>query len=208
MPKRELHALLAQSQSAMQSLTSFHMDSEAQVAAGDTLLTVASTSQIEMPDTVYTSTDAAGTEVESLQLGDKSYYRTPDTGGWTLVAADSPTIARIANPLAELQIANLKGDLQQLRDGRFDGVRCYRFALSLDLNDFMIRTGYDLEDLMLTDVNPLGVDLKKEIWIGQDNLLLRLSLTELNFTYKGQPFDMAITNHLHSFDRTVDIPTP
>ncbi len=61
---------------------------------------------------------------------------------------------------------------------------------------------------MLTDVNPLGVDLKREIWIGQDDLLLRLSLTELNFTYEGQPFDMAITNHLHSFDQTVDIPTP
>ncbi len=62
------------------------MDSEAQVTAGDTLLTVASTSLIEMPDTVYTSTDAAGTQVESLQLGNKSYYRTTDTSGWTLAS--------------------------------------------------------------------------------------------------------------------------
>jgi hypothetical protein len=208
MPKQELHALLTDSRSAMQALATFHMDSEAQVTAGDTVLAVASTSQIEMPDTVYTSTDAAGTKVESLQLGDDSYFRTADSGSWMSVSADSPVIPRIANPLAELQIANLEADLQQLKDMRLDGVLCYRFALTLDLNDFLIRTGYSLEDLMLTDVNPVGVDLEREIWIGQNDLLVRLSLTKLHFTYEGQPFDMAITNHLHSFDQPVSIPTP
>ena len=208
MPRKELRELLVHSQSAMESLTSFHMDSEAQVVAGDTALSLRSTSQVEMPDNVHTHTDAAGTEVETLQLGQESYYRTADSGGWTIVSADSPGIPRIANPLAELQLANLESDLQQLGDSRLDGVLCYRFALDLDLSDFMLRTGYGLEDLMLTDINPLGVGLNREIWIGQNDLLLRLSLIELHFTYEGQPFEMVISNHLHSFRQPVDIPTP
>jgi hypothetical protein len=184
------------------------MDSEAEVVAGDTALFVRSTSQIEMPDRVYTNTDAAGTEVETLQLGQESYYRTADSGTWMLVSADSPAVPRIANPLAELQLANLESDLQQQVDGRIDGVLCYHFELALDLNDFLLRTGYGMEDLMLTDVNPLGVGLTRDIWIGQNDLLLRLSLTELRFTYEGKPFEMTIANHLHSFGQPVDIPVP
>jgi hypothetical protein len=184
------------------------MDSEAQVAAGDAVISVVSASQIVMPDEVYTITEAAGTKVESLQVGKESLYRTADSGSWTPVSADGVQIPRIVNPLGELQIVNLGADLHQLRDDRLDGVLCYRFALDMDLNDFLARTEYSLEDLMLTDVNPFGVDFQREIWIGQGDLLLRLSLVELSFTYEDQPFDMAITNHVHSFNQTVDLPTP
>lgn len=208
MPKTKLLELLAQSEAAMQALDSFYMDSQAQVAAGGAALSVTSASQIELPDKVYTTTDAAGTKVESVQIGEESHYRTLDSADWFPASTSDVVIPRIANPLAELQLANLGADLNQLQDKRVDGALCYRFAFDMDLDEFLARTGYRLEDLMLADVNPPSVRLKREIWIGQTDLLLRLALTELSFTYEGKPFEMAITNYVHSFDQPVDIPTP
>lgn len=143
------------------------------------------------PDRLHMITTSDGDTAEGIRIGQMEYHRQSESDDWE-VREWPPTMASTRNnfALSTIEILDSLVGLVKLRDEKIDGVSCFHYRGSIDVeaqveeqiaNLDPAQPGY--EEMVRSIEQQLQSENDVEFWVGKEDYLLRRFDTHYEMVY-------------------------